>query len=74
MLLDEQDPAAAVLRVLAHDRQEALDDERRQAQAQLVEEQELGLASEGPPDREHLLLATRQQAAAAVAEAFQAGK
>ena len=66
MLLDEQDPATAVLGVLAHDGQEALDDERGQPEAELVEQQQPRVAGQGPRDREHLLLATRQQPAAAV--------
>ena len=36
---------------------ERFDDQRRQAQGRLVEEQQLGLAHEGPPHGDHLLLA-----------------
>ena len=51
-----------------HDGEQALDDDRRETQAELVEEEELRAASERPPHGEHLLLATGQQAATPVAE------
>ena len=68
MLLDQHDAAAALLRVVAHDREQPLDDHRRQAEAELVEQQQLRPPGERPPDGEHLLLAAGEQAAAPVAQ------
>ena len=48
-------------RVVADDRQQPLDDDRREAEAQLVQQQQLRLARQRPADREHLLLAAGQQ-------------
>ena len=66
VLLDEDNAAAALLCELADDRQETLDDDRRQTEAQLVQQQELRMAGKRPPDREHLLLAAGEEAAAPV--------
>jgi hypothetical protein len=62
VLLDEQDARSRSQRVRAHDRQQALDDHRREAEAELVEQQQARLAHEGAPDGEHLLLAPGEQA------------
>ena len=62
VLLDEQHGAVALLRELPDDRQQPLDDHRREPEAELVEEQELRLPGERPGDGEHLLLASREQA------------
>src|SRR5690242_18739137 len=61
VLLDEQHRTPGIDGVLAHDRQEPLDDQGRQPQAQLVEQKQPWLAGEGAGDREHLLLAAREQ-------------
>ena len=68
VLLDEHDAAAALLRVAAHDGEQPLDDHRGEAEAELVEEQERRASGERPPDREHLLLAAGEEAAAPVAK------
>ena len=62
VLLDEQHGAAALLRELAHDRQQPLHDHRREPEAELVEEQQLRLPCQRARDREHLLLAPGEQA------------
>ena len=60
-LLDEDDRAA--LRVdLAHDVEQLLDDRRRQAERQLVDDQQLRLGDERHAERELLLLAAGQVA------------
>ena len=46
------------------DLEDLLDDERRQAERRLVEQQEARPAHQRARDREHLLLAARQRAAA----------
>jgi hypothetical protein len=68
VLLDEQHGAALLGRVLADHGQEALHDDRREAEAQLVQQQELRPPQQRPRDREHLLLAAGQQARRAVLE------
>ena len=60
VLLDEHDRAAVVGGDPADRLEELLDDQRGQAHAQLVDEQDLRLLDERPGHREHLLLATRQ--------------
>ena len=47
---------------------EIVDDDRREAQRQLIDEQQLGLADERGGDRQHLPLAARQQAGRALAQ------
>ncbi len=74
VLLDEHDAAAALVGVLTHDGEQALHDHRRQAEAELVEEEELGMPGERPPDGQHLLLAAGEQAAAPVAQLGQRGE
>ena len=71
MLLDEQHPGARGRGVLAHHGQQPADDDRRQAEAHLVEHQQLRLAGERAGDREHLLLAARHQPGLAVLERAQ---
>ena len=61
VLLDEEHAASGLLGVLADPRQQALDDHRSEAEAELVEEQQPGLAGERAGDGEHLLLPARQQ-------------
>ena len=61
VLLDEQHAAARVERVLVHDRQQALDDHGGEPERELVEEEQAGPAGEPARDREHLLLAAREE-------------
>src|SRR5262249_42205353 len=68
VLLDEKDGAARLQRVVADDGEEALDDDGGEAEGELVEEKELGLAGQGAADCEHLLLAAGEEPGAAVAE------
>jgi hypothetical protein len=74
VLLDEQHPGPGGRRVLPHHRQQAADDHRGEAEAHLVQHQQLRLAGERAGDREHLLLAARQQACPAVVERAQRGE
>ena len=60
-LLDQEHPDA--LRGDGLDRRhEALDDHRREAERELVDEHDLRLGDEGLGEHHHLLLATREQA------------
>ena len=70
VLLDEQDRRAVVGRG-AHRTQQTVDDERSKAERQFVDQQESALAGEAPGEREHLLLAARQQPDAAVEVRFE---
>jgi hypothetical protein len=66
VLLDEKDRDALV----AHpgdDAEDLADDERRQALRRLVEDQEFRVEQQGAADRQHLLLAARELAAAIAA-------
>ena len=63
VLLDQHDGEAAP-RQLADDARDLAHDDGRQAERRLVEEQTLGLGHEPAPDRQHLLLAARERAAA----------
>ena len=66
--------ADAVVGRRAHRAQQTVDDERRETERQLVDEQEAAPAGEAPSEREHLLLATRQQADAALEVRFELGE
>jgi hypothetical protein len=55
VLLYEQDAAATLVCVLPNDREQALDYQGCQAEAQFVNEQKLGPPRKGSGDREHLL-------------------
>jgi hypothetical protein len=68
VLLDDQDRAAALAGVVADHGQQALDDDRREAEAELVEQQQARAAHERAGDREHLLLAAGEQPHWAVAQ------
>jgi hypothetical protein len=61
VLFHEQHARPAAGRVLPHHRKEPADDDRSQAEAHLVEHQQFRLAGQGAGDREHLLLAAREQ-------------
>src|SRR5438552_377665 len=63
VLLDEHDGEAAP-RQLADDARDLAHDDGREPQRRLVEEQALGLRHEPAPDGQHLLLASRERAAA----------
>jgi hypothetical protein len=51
MLLDQQHAAAALLGVFAHHGEQSLDDDRREPEAELVDQQQLRLPGQGPPGR-----------------------
>jgi hypothetical protein len=68
VLLDEQDAGAGVGGVGAHDREHALDDHRRKAEAELVDEEQSWSARERAREGEHLLLAAGEQPGAAVTQ------
>ncbi len=55
-------------------RKDLLDDQRRQAERGLIEQEQLGPAHQRARDREHLLLAARQRAAALGKPLLQARK
>ena len=55
VLLDQQHSAAALLRERPHDREQPFDDHRREPEAQLVQQQQPGVARKSARDREHLL-------------------
>ena len=61
VLLDQQHRGPVRRGELAHHGQQALDDHRREAEAELVEQQQPRAPAERPGDREHLLLSARQQ-------------
>ena len=61
VLLDEQHAGPVARRVLPDHWQQPANDDGRQAEAHLVEHQQLRLAAERAGDSEHLLLAARQQ-------------
>jgi 3-oxoacyl-[acyl-carrier protein] reductase len=61
VLLDQQHRAAALLRVAPDDRQQALDDDGREPEAELVQQQQARAAGERAGDGQHLLLAAGQQ-------------
>ena len=62
VLFDQQHAGAELLGDGPQHRQQAVDDDRGQAQAHLVDHQQPGSAEHRPGDREHLLLAARQEA------------
>ena len=66
VLLDDEHAGIGLVGDAPHDRQQALDDDRRQPEAHLVDEQALRLRRQRPGHRQHLLLAARQQAGEAV--------
>ena len=62
VLLDQQDRAALALE-LGDGLEDPLDHEWRQPEGRLIEQEQARPAHEGPPDRQHLLLAARQRPA-----------
>ena len=70
VLLDEQDRRTVVGRG-AHRMQQTVDDERSKAERQFIDEQESTLPREAPGEREHLLLAARQESDAALEVRFE---
>jgi hypothetical protein len=66
VLLDEQHRRSVADREVTHDRQQALDHDRSETEAELIEQQEPWLAGECPREGQHLLLAARQQPRPAV--------
>ena len=63
VLLDQQDRDAVVAQA-AHDREDLLHDQRRQAEARLVEHQQARRRHQRAAQREHLALAARQRVGA----------
>ena len=61
VLLDDQHRNPGVAVDLAQDREQFLDDQRRQTERRLVEQQQARPQHQCPSDREHLLLAAREQ-------------
>src|SRR5581483_5242146 len=61
-LLDEEERHALFLLQADDELQQRLDDQRRQTQRELVDEHDLRLGEQGPPDDQHLLLAAGQLA------------
>src|SRR5262249_25433776 len=64
VLLDQEDGHLLLLVDVADDLEDLLDDQRREAERRLVEQQQPRPAHQRPRDRQHLLLAARQRAAA----------
>ena len=62
VLFDEQNADPRLVGDVAHDRQQPLDDDRRQSEAHLIDHQHLRRGDDGPGHRKHLLLAAGQQA------------
>ena len=74
MLLDEEHPDTSLLGCFANRLQQAGDDERGQAERELVGEEENGLTGERACEREDLLLAAREEAAPASEERLELGE
>lgn len=74
VLFHQQHAAATLPGVLAYDGEKTLDDDRCEAERHLVEKKKTGLAGEGPSEREHLLLAARQQTGTAIEQLGQLGE
>lgn len=74
VLLDEQHARTAVVDDLAQDLQQVLDDDRRQAEAHLVDHQELRSRRERACHRQHLLLSTGEQACPSILDLGQRWK
>ena len=71
VLLDEQDAGTGVVGDLAQHGEQPFDDDRRQAEAHLVDHQQLGLRGQRPRHRQHLLLAARQQPGLTIEETLE---
>src|SRR5262245_34018999 len=71
VLLHEQEGGAPLGVDLLDDLEDLAHEEGSEAEGGLVEEEELGLGHEGPPDHEHLLLAAAQVARELVAALHQ---
>ena len=74
VLLDHQHTAPGLIGDVANDREESLDDDRREAEAQFVDEQTPRLGDERSRHGEHLLLTTGEQARLAPTERAQRRK
>ena len=61
VLLDQQDAGRSLARDPPHRLEQALHHDRREAERQLVDEEQLGIARDGARQRQHLLLPARQQ-------------
>src|ERR1700736_6249143 len=74
VLLDQEHRYLLLLVDLADHLEDLLDDERRQPQRGLVEQQQARPAHQRAADRQHLLLAPRERAAALALAALQDGE
>ena len=74
VLLDEDDAAAALLGVRAHDGKQPSTITGARPRLSSSRSRSFGMPGERPPDREHLLLTAGEQAAAPVASSASAGK
>src|ERR1051326_161066 len=74
VLLDQEDRDLVARVELAHDVEDLLGDQWGEAERGLVEQQEARAAHQGAGDRQHLLLAARQRAAALVAPLGETGE
>src|SRR5258708_17203647 len=74
VLLDQEHRDLLLLVDLADHLEDLLDDERREAERRLVEQQEARAAHQRAADRQHLLLAARERAAALAPAPLAAGK
>ena len=73
-LLHEEDGQPVIGVERADCREDLLDDQRGEAERRLVEQEQLRAAHQRPCDRQHLLLASRQRAAALMLARLEQGK
>ena len=73
VLLDDEDACPGLVGDAPHHREHALHDDGCQAEAHLVDQQDLGLGHEGACHGQHLLLATRQEAGSPVLQGCEGG-
>src|SRR4051812_46599940 len=74
VLLHQQDADAALGADPPHDAEDLLHDQRREAEARLVQQQQLGPQQQRAGDRQHLLLAARERAGLLLPALLQAGE
>src|SRR5262249_49100155 len=73
-LLDQQDRDIELLPDRGEPADEFLDHDRREAERELVDQEQFGSAHEGAAERKHLPLASRQEAGEAAAQVGEAGE
>jgi len=74
VLLDHDDGRTGGVGSGAHRLEQSLHDERRKPERELVRQEDLRPASEGPGEREHLLLSSRQQSSPHVDPGLELGE